>query len=136
MTESQPQTSGREQLRRAVATDDAVRQLVIDAARLVHDRHCENVIVFDVRGLSDLTDYILVASGTSDVQIKAVGSEVAVLAKKGGLERYGHDVDEAHNWLALDFIDMMVHLFEPATRAHYGLEMMWDDAPRIDWKRG
>jgi ribosome-associated protein len=125
----------REQLRRAGASDDQVRQLVIDAARLVHDRHCEDVLIFDVRGLSDLTDYILVASGTSDVQIKAVGREVADLAEEGGFARYGHDVDDAHNWLALDFVDMMVHLFDPATRAHYDLEMMWDDAPRIDWRR-
>jgi len=135
MQESPSEQPDRQQLRRACASDDDVRQLTIEVARLVHGRHCEDVLIFDVRGLSDLTDYILVASGTSNVQIKAVGSEVSVLAKQAGLERFGHDVDDAHNWLALDFIDLMVHLFEPATRAHYDLEMMWDDAPRIDWKR-
>jgi len=111
-----------------------VRHLAIDAARLLRDLHCEEVLLFDVRGLSDLTDYVLIATGTSDRQIRSVGQDVERLAKQRGLPRYGCDEDEGTTWLVLDLVDLMVHLFESVTRAHYDLEMMWGDAPRVDWR--
>lgn len=122
------------QRRRAADAGQACR-FAIDAARLLSDSHCEDVIVLDVRGLSDLTDYVLIASGTSDRQIKSVGQDVEDLAKEAGFDRYGRDTDEDNTWLVLDFVDVIVHLFEPATRAHYDLEMMWGDAPQVEWRR-
>lgn len=89
----------------------------------------------DVRGLSEVTDYVMIASGTSDRQIRSVADEVEETAGEHGLSRFGRDADAPSNWIALDFVDLIVHLFEPATRAHYDLEMMWGDAPRIPWKR-
>jgi ribosome-associated protein len=115
--------------------DEKVRRFVIEAARVLTDLHCTDVIIFDVRTLSDLTDYILIASGTSDRQIKAVGGHVSDLAKQMQLHRFGSERDEATTWLVLDYVNVIVHLFEPATRAHYDLEMMWGDAPRVAWKR-
>ena len=110
-------------------------QLAIEAAHLCADRHCENVLIFDLRGLSDVTDFILIASGTSDRQIKAVADEISDLAKQQyNVDRFGTEVDGSTNWLVLDFVDVVIHLFDPATRAHYDLEMMWDDAPRVDWQ--
>ena len=52
-----------------------------------------------------------------------------------GLDRFGSERDDAATWLVLDFIDVMVHLFEPSTRAHYDLEMLWGDAPEVEWSR-
>lgn len=100
------------------------------------ERHCGDVVAFDIQGLSDVTDYVLIASGTSNRQIKAVGQEVQELAAGHGLVRYGKDMDEGSTWLVLDFVDAVVHLFDPETRSHYDLEMMWDDAPRVDWRQG
>ena len=114
---------------------EAMRSFVISAAQLMNDLHCQDIVVFDVRGLSQLTDYILIASGTSDRQMKAVGGEVADLAKQRGLERYGSERDDSTTWLVLDFVEVMVHLFEPTARAHYDLEMMWGDAQRVKWRR-
>lgn len=108
---------------------------VVEAARLLRDLHGENVVAFDVRGMSQLTDYIIIASGTSDRQIRAAGRHLEELAETFGLERLGSERDESATWLVLDFISVMVHLFEPARRAHYDLEMLWGDAPRIDWRR-
>lgn len=111
------------------------RAFVIEAARLLTDLHCENALVFDVRGLSDLTDYILIASGTSDRQIKSVADDVEDLAARSGLGRLGRELDGPAKWLVLDFVDAVVHLFEPQTRAHYDLEMLWGDAERVPWRR-
>ena len=120
--------------RRAVDAEQS-RRFAIDAACSLNDSHFEDVILLDVRGLSDLTDYVLIASGTSDRQIKSVGHDMEDIAQGAGFDRYGRDADEDNTWLVLDFVDVIVHLFEPATRAHYDLEMMWGDAPQVEWRR-
>ena len=128
-------TAERRSLRHAGGEDEQIRSFAVEAARLLRDRHCEDILVFDVRGMSDVTDYIVIASGTSDRQIKSVGSELESIAKAAGVERFGTEVDEPTNWLVVDFVDIVVHLFEPAARAHYDLEMMWGDAPQVKWRR-
>ncbi len=112
-----------------------VLRFVLDAARHLEDRHFQNVMVLDVRGLSDLTDYIVIASGTSDRQILGVAGEVEDLAAAVNLDRYGRESDGSSTWVVLDFVDAVIHLFEPATRAHYDLEMLWGDAATIGWER-
>lgn len=114
----------------------AAEELAVASAKLLNDFQCEDIRVFDVTDRSEITHYIVIASGTSDRQIKALGSRVEDLAAELGHERFGHENDDATTWLVMDFVEVMVHLFEPATRAHYDLEMMWDDAPRVDWRRG
>lgn len=115
--------------------EKAVRAFLIEAARLLNDLHCEDIVLFDVHGLSDLTDYILIATGTSDRQIKGVAGQVTDLAAEYGLDRFGSERDADSTWLVLDYVDTIVHLFEPAARAHYDLEMLWGDAPKIAWRR-
>ena len=121
--------------RRASGDDARVRQFVVEAARLLEDLHFDDILLLDVRGLCDVTDYLLIASGTSPRQIRSVGSEVADLAKASGLQRFGREVDDSTTWVVLDFVDVIVHLFDPEARAHYALEMLWGDAVRVDWQR-
>ena len=129
------ETVPRRYISRASEADDAHnRKFAIDSAKLLIGLHCTDIVIFDVRTLSEVTDYILIASGTSDRQIRSVGVEVNKLAKERGIGRFGHDADDASTWIVLDFIDLIVHLFEPSTRAHYDLEMMWGDAPKINWR--
>lgn len=109
-----------------------LHNFIIEAAHLLEDRHCENVVIFDVRGICQVTDYIIIATGTSDRQIKALGSELKVLAKERDIARMGDHVDDDTSWMVVDLVDVVVHLFEQATREHYDLEMMWDDAPQVD----
>ena len=112
-----------------------VRAFNVEAARLLKDLHCEQILLLDVRGLSDLTDFILIATGTSDRQIKGVAGQITDLAQEHGLDRFGSERDADSTWLVLDFVDTIVHLFEPAARAHYDLEMLWGDAPKVAWRR-
>ncbi len=115
--------------------EQVVRAFLIEAARLLHDLHCEDIVLFDVHKLSDLTDYILIATGTSDRQIKGVAGQVDDLAKESGLDRFGSERDADSTWLVLDYVDTIIHLFEPTARAHYDLEMLWGDAPQVAWRR-
>ena len=116
--------------------ENVIGTFAVAAARLCHDRHCEDILLFDLRGLSDLTDYILIASGTSQRQIKSVATELSDFADmRRGVERLGLEGNDAANWVVLDFIDVVVHLFEAETRVHYDLEMMWGDAASVVWER-
>ncbi len=115
--------------------EQVVRTFLIETARLLNDLHCEDIVLFDVQGLSDLTDFILIATGTSDRQIKGVAGQVDDLAQEHGLDRFGTERDTDSTWLVLDYVDTIVHLFEPVARAYYDLEMLWGDAPKITWRR-
>ncbi len=107
----------------------------IEAARLLSDDRCENVVVMEVKDLSPMYDYIVVGSGTSDRQMRSVIDEVIDLAERTGHGSFRRNVDDRTTWCVVDFVDVAVHVFEPNTRAHYDIEMMWGDAPRIDWAR-
>jgi len=107
----------------------------IDAARLVRDDKCEDVLLLDVRKLSQVSDYILIGTGTSDRQMAAVLQHVEDMGKLRNMTMFRTNADERSTWLLADFVDLVVHLFEPATRAHYDLEALWGDAPRIEWER-
>lgn len=107
----------------------------IDAARLAHDDKCTDVVVLDVRTLSQVTDYIVIGTGTSERQMRSVLAHVEELGKAGGYPAFRTSADERASWLLADFVDVIVHLFEPNTRAHYDLEMLWGDAPRVEWER-
>ena len=115
--------------------DGEARSFAVEAARLAEDRHCTDVRVLDVRGLSQVCDFVLVASGTSDRQARSVASELEDLGRSHGLERYRSNRDEASTWTVVDFVSVVAHLFEPSRRAYYDLEELWHDAPKVDFAR-
>jgi ribosome-associated protein len=108
---------------------------VIEAAQLLHDRHCEDVRVLDVRELSQVCRYVLIASGTSDRQMKAVAQELEGLGKDRDHPCYRSNRDTGVTWVVVDFVDLVAHLFEPNQRAYYDLEELWADAPQVPWAR-
>lgn len=115
--------------------DEAARTFAVEVARLAHDDKCEDVLLLDVRGLSQITDFLVLASGTSDRQMRAVLEHVKKLGDSTGHPSFRTNTDQGGTWLLADFVDVVVHVFEPNTRAHYDLEMLWGDAPRLDWRR-
>jgi ribosome-associated protein len=114
---------------------DAKLAFAIEAARLVRDDNCDDVVVLDVRATSHVSDYIVVATGTSDRQMRSVLDHVENLGAQRGFRAFRTSRDDRATWLLADFVDVVVHLFEPTTRSHYDLEMLWGDAPRIEWQR-
>ncbi len=115
------------------ATDSLA--FAIEAARTAVDRHCTDVRLFDVRGRSQVCDYVLVASGTSDRQVRSVGAELGNLGASFGRERFRTNTDPASTWVVVDFIDIVMHLFEPSRRAYYDLDELWADTPEIEFSR-
>ncbi len=112
-----------------------MRTFAIEAARLIADRHCEDVRLLDVRGLSEVCDYVLIGSGTSDRQMKSVAQELADYGQDHGQAPFGTDTDVAVTWIVVDFVDVVTHLFEPTRRAYYDIEDLWSDAEIVAWQR-
>ncbi len=109
--------------------------LAVELARLFHDDKCTQVTVLDVRGLSPVTNYLVIGTGTSERQMRSVLDHAVELAESKGLEPYRVTRDPGAHWLIADFIDVVAHLFEPNTRSHYDLEMLWGDAREVRWAR-
>ncbi|MCC6284845.1 MAG: ribosome silencing factor [Phycisphaerales bacterium] len=110
--------------------------LAIEAARVLHDNKCDNILLFDVRALSSVTDYMVIASGTSNRQMNAALQHVQDMGAERGSPVFRCSADDRSLWLVCDFVDVVVHVFEPNTRAYYDLEMLWGDAPQVAWGRG
>lgn len=122
-------------LSRSTSDPEEASRFAIDAARLVRDDKCDDVVLLDVRGLSQITDYILIGTGTSDRQMRSTIDDVSDLGQGRGFPPFRSNEDDRATWLLVDFVDVVVHLFEPNARAHYDLEMLWGDAPRVAWER-
>jgi len=115
-------------------TDDA-RALAIEMARMLADDKCEKIEVLDVAGLSPVTDYIIIASGTSDRQMNAVLDHAMELASASGMAAVRQARDENSTWLLADFVDVVLPLFEPNPRAHYDVESLYPEADHVQWAR-
>lgn len=99
------------------------------------DTKAENVRIWDLRGVSCLTDFMVVCSGTSMPQLRAILRDVA------GKVEEEHGVKPVHTegradtrWVVLDFIDVMVHVMHQEMRDYYGLEDLWKDAKEVGWQ--
>ncbi len=107
------------------------KAFALAAAKVAAERHCSNIVALDLRGKSPATDYFVIATGTSDRQMRAVADEICEAAKKQGLQRFGRAGYEQARWILLDFVDVVIHIFDSEYRDYYDLELLWGDAERL-----
>ena len=110
-------------------------QFAIEIARLAADAKSEDVVALDLRGISPVTDFTVICTGTSDRQMRALAEHVLNYGKKVGEKPYGVCGTENATWIVQDFVDVVVHIFAKPYRVFYDLELLWGDAPYIDWAR-
>lgn len=108
---------------------DELKKLVITA---LEDLKAHDIKVLDVRGISNVTDLMIIASGNSDRQVKAIASNVLEDAKKHGHPPTGVEGEQAGEWALVDLGDIVVHVMLPTTRDFYNLEKLWGDAAGWD----
>lgn len=98
------------------------------AATILLDHKANDVVVLSLKGVSDMTDYFVLASGTSDTHVRALGQHVQESLKShGGLPHHTEGLAQGR-WVLLDYVDFVVHLFHPSLRSFYQLERLWSDA--------
>ena len=106
--------------------------LAREAARFADDKKAENIMVLDVRGLSPVTDFIVICEGAALPHLRAIQSDVAGrMRQEHGQKAYSSHGTPDSGWMLIDFGDVVVHIFHAEKRAFYGIEDMWNDAPRI-----
>jgi ribosome-associated protein len=109
----------------------SVTELARRAANVLLDHKANDVVVLSLKGVSDMTDYFVIASGTSDTHVRALGEHVQEELKKGGSPAHHVEGMTQGRWVLLDYVDFVVHLFHPTLRSFYQLERLWSDAEEV-----
>lgn len=107
------------------------KKLALLCRKLADDKKAEDLVVLDVRKLSSITDYFVIATGTSEPHLRAIESEIlGTLATEHGLKPTGTEGNAQSNWIVADFFDVIVHIMKKDVREKYDLEGLWGDAPK------
>jgi ribosome-associated protein len=103
----------------------SLKSVVVDA---LADMKALEVKVLDVRGLTDIADFMVIASGTSDRHVRSVAQRVVEKTKEAGFRPHGVEGQQDSDWVLIDLSEMIVHVMLPRVREFYGLEKLWDMA--------
>jgi ribosome-associated protein len=90
--------------------------------------------VLDVSGLSPITDFFVLATGTSARQMRSVCGDIEELGAPLGHNALSRSGMEGDHWMCIDFVDVVVHVFNDEARQFYDLDNLWGDAKRVEWK--
>ena len=108
------------------------RKLALLCRKLADDKKAENIIILDVREVSSVTDYFVIASGSSEPHLRAIVEEITDRIREDfGVRPRAVDGTTRAAWVVLDYFDVIVHVMRQDVRERYDLETLWGDAPRI-----
>lgn len=109
-------------------------ELAKACVKAAEEVQAERIRVWDMRGVSNLTDFMIVCSGSSLPHLRAIIREVAgIVEKEHGVKSVYSEGKVDSRWVVLDYIDVMVHVMHDEMREFYGLEELWADAKELEW---
>jgi ribosome-associated protein len=112
------------------------RKLALLCRELADNKKAEDIVILDVRELSSVTDYFVIAAGTSEPHLRAIVGEIADrLREDYGLRPKAIDGTFRAAWVVLDYFDVIVHVMRADVRQRYDLETLWGDAPRLKQRK-
>lgn len=115
--------------------DTAARQLLKQLCQALDDKKAEDIIVLDVSQMSSITNYLVLATGTSEPHLRALRGELHRVIKETNTKVLGVDSGDGSGWTVVDAFDVMVHVLTTENRRRYRLETLWGDAEPVAWKR-
>lgn len=104
------------------------RTIAKKLVELVLSKKAEDVLMLDLRKITTMADFFIICTGKSEVQVKAIADAVLEGARKEKINVYHVEGLEARTWVLVDFVDVVVHIFQPKVRDYYQLERLWRDA--------
>jgi len=108
------------------------RKLAMFCKSCAEDKKASNVVVLNMKNKSGITDYFVICSADSEPQIKAIANELeARVLEEAGMKPFAREGAVASQWLIVDFVDVIVHIFHAKRREFYQIEEFWNDAPKI-----
>jgi len=133
-----PKSIGREAAPQGAPLDanlpDPGRETALAVAAAGFDKKAEEILIFDVRGLSSYADYLVIMTAESDRQSGAIADHVDQKLKEAGHAKIAVEGYETGSWIIVDYGDVVTHVMGRETRTFYDLEGLWADAPRIEFK--
>lgn len=130
-----PQTSPVPSAAQRFNPSDRNLQLALAAAQVADELRGQDIVVLDLRDLTCIFDYFVIASGTSRRQLHAMSEDIdhkledELNDKRMGIEGY-----DTSSWILLDYGTVVIHLFDAETRDYYGIEKLWGEAPEVPWR--
>ena len=115
-----------------VAPDDT-EGLARLVARIAHDKRAEDVVILDMRSLVDYVDFFVIGTSTSRRQAVAIAEAASLGLRECGVRYSRIQGAEDARWVLCDLGDVVVHIFRDEARKYYQLDLLWEDAPRLDW---
>jgi len=112
------------------------RQVAVSAARAAAEKQGLDIAVLDVRSLIVITDYFVIASGSTSRQVKTIVDSVEEALRGLGVKPLRREGETEGRWVLLDYVDVVVHVFGAEERRYYDLERLWKDADRLAWEAG
>ncbi len=108
-------------------------QILLDAiAQTIFDKKGSNILALDLRSISTITDFVIIAEGNVDKHVIAIGSAIEQMLKARGIRPSHIEGMGLGDWVVLDYLTMMIHLFEPGLREMYRLEELWTKGEIVD----
>ena len=104
------------------------------AAQTAADNKGQEITILDMRKVTPIFDFFVIATGTSRRQIHTIVEEIDATLRRVGDARMGVEGYESSKWVVQDYGDVVIHVFDPDTRDYYKLEELWSDAPKMDWE--
>lgn len=119
---------------KATAKKDPSRELAKTIAQIAYDTKAEHINVLDLTKLPTFTDYFVICSGRSDRQVQAIADNISKFLKSQGRLALSIEGYQQGHWCLMDYGSVVAHIFYEETRAFYGIEKFWSDAPVIEFK--
>ncbi len=107
---------------------DQTRMICDRCIEYLQSKKAEGLVTIDLRGIADFADFFVICTGTSDIQVRALADAVIEGMKTEGQRPWQIEGYDSRKWILIDFVDVVIHVFQPETRAFYGLERLWGDA--------
>ncbi len=116
-------------------TKEEIRKYVFEIAELLDSKKAENIVILDFEEKNDITDYMIICSVDTLIQIRALTNIVEKKMNEHGIKTLNKTLEMEDNpWMLLDFVFVVVHIFETETRTYYNLEKLWSDAKLIEFQ--
>jgi len=110
-------------------------KFALAAAEMASNTRADEIVVLDLRGRSPVTEFFVIATGTSPRQMRTVAEEIQDLGKQMGFKAWQTSGFESARWILVDCVNVVAHIFDGDSRDFYDLELLWGDCPRIDWRK-
>lgn len=108
------------------------RDLANNVTELIFSKKGTDVKILDLRELTTIADFFVICSGDSDTQVKAIADEVDKKLRDEGIKSWHTEGYNSLNWVLIDYVDVIVHVFKKEAREFYNLEKLWGDAPTVE----